>query len=423
MYKSVRGTKDILAPEIFFWQQIETKARRILSNYGYEEIRTPLIEEIGLFNRSLGASSEVVNKQMFLVKRALCKQKCEEEKPLVLRPEGTASVVRAYLENHLDKKKDFVKFFYIGAMFRAERPQKGRLRQFHHLGVEAIGSGSAYLDVELIMLAKHLLDEFGIVNYSINLNSLGCKNDKKIFASFIKESLKEKIKHFCSACQERYRINILRVLDCKNKTCQEILKGLKIKYDYLCPECLKHFNEVKEGLNALNIEYKISPLLVRGLDYYTRTVFEITHQDLGSQDAIGAGGRYDDLVEELGGPPKPAAGFALGLERLLLVIKEKTLDQRSDLIYLIALGKNAKINALKILNSLRQNNIRADSDYQDKSLKAALRRADSLKAKFVIILGDLELDRGVVQLRDMQEGTQKEINLQALIKEPLKYLC
>jgi histidyl-tRNA synthetase len=421
MYRSLRGTKDILPPEVFFWQKIEAKAREILSLYGYEEIRTPLIEEIGLFNRSLGSLSEVVNKQMFLVKRADSKDKQEEI--VVLRPEGTAGVVRAYLENNLDKKKDFVKFFYIGAMFRAERPQRGRLRQFHHLGVEAIGSGSSYLDVELIMLAEELLKNFGVDGYKININSLGCNEDKKKFALSIKKNLEGKIKDFCLDCQKRYENNPLRILDCKKRSCQDILKGIALKQDYLCRDCLLHFERVKEGLNNLNIEYKISPLLVRGLDYYTRTVFEITHPDLGSQDALGAGGRYDDLVKELGGPSKPAAGFALGLERVALVVKNKDFAKNPLRVFVIGLGEESQRQTLKILRSLRQNNISADTDYQEKSLKAALRRADALKVKFVIILGDLELKRGVLQLKDMQRGIQKEINIENLINNPKEFLC
>jgi len=421
MYKSVRGTKDIFCPEIFFWQDIEIKARKILSNYGYEEIRTPLIENIELFNRSLGSASEVVNKQMFLVKRAV--SDTEEKEHIVLRPEGTAPVVRAYLENNLDKKKDFVKFFYIGAMFRAERPQKGRLRQFHHLGVEAIGSASSYLDVELIMLAEELLINFGVEGYKININSLGCSQDKKKFALLIKKALEGKIKDLCLDCQKRYKTNILRILDCKNKNCQQILRGLNLGKDYLCKDCQLHFEEVKEGLDSLNIGYEVSPFLVRGLDYYTRTVFEITHSDLGSQDAIGAGGRYDNLIEELGGPPKPAAGFALGLERVFLVVKHKDFSLNPLQVFVIGLGKESQKQMLKILRSLRQNNISADADYQEKSLKAALRRADALKVKFVIILGDLELKKGILQLKDMQKGTQKEVGLEELINNPKEFLC
>ncbi|MCM8792157.1 MAG: histidine--tRNA ligase [Candidatus Omnitrophica bacterium] len=423
MYKSVRGTKDILPPEVFWWQDIEAKARDILTIYGYQEIRTPLIEDIGLFRRSLGTFSDVVNKQMFLVKRLSGLVSEEDKEKMVLRPEGTASVVRAYLQNRIDKTLDFVKFFYIGAMFRAERPQKGRLRQFHHLGVEAIGSYSVYLDIELIMLVQHLLEEFGVEDFTINLNSIGCNNDKNKLALFIKNTLKTKIIAFCKDCQRRYETNILRILDCKNRNCQEILKGIKIKEDYLCNECLVHFNELREGLDSLQIKYKLSPFLVRGLDYYTRTVFEITQKDLGSQDAIGAGGRYDDLVKELGGQPQGAVGFALGLERVLLAKKQKELPSQRVLIFLILLGERAKREGLKILKILRQNKICADMDYQEKSLKAALRRADSLKARFVVILGEQELDKKILQLKDMQKGLQREISIEELLRNPKSYLC
>jgi histidyl-tRNA synthetase len=422
MYKSVRGTKDILPEEVYLWQKIETLARKILANYGYQEIRTPLIEELKLFSRSLGDTSEVVNKQMFLVRRSDTDK--EDEESLVLRPEGTASVVRAYLENNLDKKYDFVKFYYLGPMFRAERPQRGRLRQFHHLGVEAIGSGSFLLDVELISLAKHLLEEFGISNFKINLNSLGCKKDKNKFSLFIKESLEKKINHFCLDCQRRYQTNVLRILDCKNEACQEILKNsILLSESFLCADCYKHFQEVQDGLKSLDIEYNLVPFLVRGLDYYTRTVFEIIHPDLGSQNALGAGGRYDDLVKELGGPDKPACGFALGLERLLLVKREKTPQEKNDLIYLVALGEKAKKQSLKIMDVLRHKNFAVDTDYQEKSLKAALRKADALKVRFVIILGDLELENSTLKLKDLKNHTQREIRMEELLNNPKDFLC
>lgn len=311
MFKAVSGTKDILPEDIYSWQEIEDKARKVFAIYGYQEIRTPLLEEEGLFNRSLGNSSEVIQKQMFKIER--------DKDTFVLRPEATASVVRAYVANNLDKKEGFIKFYYIGPMFRAERPQKGRLRQFHHLGIEAVGSLSPCLDIEIISLASRLLEELGVENFKINLNSLGCNGDKEKFAKILKIKLRPKLSGLCLNCQERFERNVFRILDCKKASCRRVVADLELKDDYLCHSCKEHFQRVKAGLDILNIRYEVLPYLVRGLDYYTRTVFEISHKGLGSQDAVGAGGRYDNLVKELGGPDTGAMGFALGLERILLV--------------------------------------------------------------------------------------------------------
>jgi len=409
MYKRVAGTKDILPEEALFWQKIEEASRHIFSIYNYKEIRPPLIEEASLFNRSLGQSSEIVQKQMFLIKN--------KEETYCLRPEGTASVVRAYLENHLDKACSFAKFYYLGPMFRLERPQKGRLRQFHHIGCEAIGSQEPDVDVEVISLAVRLLQGFSISNYTIKLNSLGCIKDKKELSSTLHKGLKNKLSKLCADCQKRFKVNTLRILDCKKEACQEVVRQLGIGDSHLCPDCLSHFNQVKKGLDSLNISYSVIPYLVRGLDYYTRTVFEIAHKDLGSQDALGAGGRYDNLVKELGGPAVGAIGFAFGVERLLLVRSSELGARSKSLVYLITLGEEARSEGLKILENLRKDNIACDTDYESKSLKGAMRKASDLSAKFVLILGEDELKKKVVTLKDMDSGEQREVPQQELLKE------
>lgn len=409
MFKAIRGAKDILPQEAHSWQEIEDIGRHIFSIYGYQQIRTPIIEEIGLFNRCLGSSSEIIQKQMFEIKR--------QAETLALRPEATASVVRSYIENNLDKRIGFSKFHYIGPMFRAERPQKGRLRQFHHIGVEAVGSLSPYLDVEVISLAHRLLAEFGVKDFEIILNSLGCRNDKKKFSDILKAKLKNKLVHLCDECKGRFNRNIFRILDCKNSACREVIKGLNLGSDYLCADCRAHFLKVTKGLDNLGIRYKVSAHLVRGLDYYTRTVFEITHKGLGSQDAIGAGGRYDNLVKELGGPDLGAIGFAFGVERLLLARGKTAEEKQINLVYLIALGAEAEGQGLKLLDTLRKNGIKADTDYVGKSLKGAMRNADSLGARFVLIIGEDELKKNVVTLKDMVSGEQKEIKRVDLIRE------
>ncbi|MDD5348100.1 MAG: histidine--tRNA ligase, partial [Candidatus Omnitrophica bacterium] len=343
MFKRVPGTRDILPDQAPVWQHIEGVSRRIFSLHNYLEIRPPLIEEATLFARSLGEGAEIVRKQMFEIRR--------DQDIYALRPEGTASVVRAYLENNLDKTLGFVKLYYAGPMFRAERPQKGRLRQFHHIGCEAIGSYGPEIDIEVICLAQALLAAYGIQGYTIALNSLGCAADKKALNSLLKERLQGPLSGLCEDCRDRFDRNVLRILDCKQEGCRRIVDGINIGHDHLCQECARHFETVKHGLDALGIAYEVMPRLVRGLDYYNRTVFEFKHPELGpQQDALGAGGRYDGLVKELGGPETGAIGFAFGVERLLLAGKSLVDDQAAGLplVYLITLGDKALQEGMKL---------------------------------------------------------------------------
>lgn len=413
MFKRVPGTKDILPDEVYCWQKIEETARNIFSFYNYSEIRPPVIEETGLFNRSLGEATEVVQKQMFLLSG--------EKDGYCLRPEGTSSIVRAYLENNLDKNFGFMKLYYIGPMFRRERPQKGRLRQFHHLGCEVIGSQDAGVDIEVVSLAHKLLAAFSIEGFQIKINSLGCANDRKELSAILHKGLKDKTGELCEDCQNRFSRNILRILDCKNEACKAVVNGLHIHDAHLCADCKAHFAQVKDGLDALKVPYKITPYLVRGLDYYTRTVFEISHSELGAQDALGAGGRYDNLVAQLGGPQAGAIGFAFGIERLLLVSRLKLELLAKNLVYTAALGEPAKKYNLKLLESLRSAGIPCDTDYEGKSLKGAMRKANDLKARYVVIIGEDELKKGIVAIKDMVSGTQKELRpeeIAAYVKNP-----
>lgn len=409
MFKKVAGTKDILAPEISWWQKIENLSRSIFSVYNYQEIRPPIIEEAAVFSRSLGEFTEIVQKQMFLIKN--------KEEIYALRPEATASIVRAYIENNLDKISALQKLYYIGAMFRLERPQKGRLRQFHHIGAEVIGSTDADIDVETVSLADSLLKAYAIDGYEIKINSLGCLNDKKELTRLLSNSLKGRLSDLCPECQERFKRNVLRILDCKNESCRRVIAKCNIRDNHLCDDCKTHFERVKQGLSDLNLNYEVMPHLVRGLDYYTRTVFEITHKSLGAQDALGAGGRYDNLVRELGGPDLGAIGFAFGVERLLLVtgLKNNRQEDRNP-VYLVTLGEQAKKEGRKILARLRQAAIACDTDYAGKSLKGAMRAAGDLGCQYVLILGDDELNKGVITLRDMGSGEQKEIKQDDLIR-------
>lgn len=413
MFKSPLGMKDILPDEAYLWQDIENKAKEIFCIYGYAPIATPILEDSRLFNRTLGSETEIVKKQMFLVKRT------HEE--YCLRPEGTAAIARAYLENNLEKKAGFTKFYYIGPMFRAERPQKGRLRQFHHIGVEAIGANSPCIDSEVISLADSILRELGIDGCKIKINSLGCLKDKSTLAKILSAALKDKIKNLCDDCRQRLGRNVFRILDCKNEACKKVVCELGLDYEtYLCGDCLGHFQAVKQNLDNINVAYTYEAALVRGLDYYTRTVFEITHSSsgLGSQDAIGAGGRYDNLISELGGPQLGAVGFALGIERMLLAINKKAqLPSQNLQVFIVTLGNKAKKEGFVLLNRLRKEGIPSEIDYEDKSLKAQMRLSNDKGVRFAGLLGENELEKKVVTLKDMKLGTQEEINIDTFIEE------
>ena len=410
-----RGTADVLPEEIPRWHNIETKARQILNCYGYREIRTSIFEETELFARSMGQTSDVVQKQML----NLAGQKTSPTDPielsgLSLRPEGTASIVRAYIQNSLDKKESLSKLFYIGPMFRGERPQKGRLRQFHQIGVEAIGpnSSSAYLDAEVIALAAALLKNFGIKDFQIRLNTLGSAEDKEKFAQYLREQLASQRSRLCEDCQQRFDRNVFRILDCKKESCKEVVTGLKIGHAHLAKESYDHFRQLKEALDFLNITYQETPTLVRGLDYYTHTVFEITSSSLGSQDALGAGGRYNNLVSHLGGSQVDAVGFALGIERILLATLENDQPRGQGInAYIIPLDQESLAGGFVILNILRNAGIQSDMSYRISSLTNQMSRANKIGVRFVIILGKNEWEKEYVTLKDMEKGSQEEISI------------
>ena len=408
--KAPRGTKDVLPSELGFWNNIEEKARRIFKIYGYGEIRTPIFEQRELFSRCLGETSDIIQKQLLNLST-------DKDKSLSLRPEATASIVRAYIEHSLHKKSKFAKLCYIGPMFRGERPQKGRLRQFHHIGAEAIGATNPFLDVEIISLAINLLMGIGIKNYTLKINNLGCFKDRKKLIGILKQSLGDRLSELCANCKDRYNRNVLRIFDCKNNKCKKVVKDLKLDNEYLCRECQDYFKEVLDGLKRLNIPYELSHYLVRGLDYYTRSVFEIVHKDLGSQDAIGAGGRYDTLVKDLGGPDLGAVGFALGLERMILVMpqKEDHIFSSAD-VYVATIGKKAQREGLKIVDVIRKSGISCDTDYEELSLKSQMRSANRIEAKLVVLLGEDEIKKKIVTLKDMTSGVQEEIKRDRLLE-------
>lgn len=399
--------------DIAKWQAIEDILRDVLHTYNYLEIRTPIFEDTELFARSMGQTSDVVQKQML----NLCSQRRDDDGHLKLsgqslRPENTASVVRSYIQQNLERTEGLSKFYYMGPMFRGERPQKGRLRQFHQVGVEAIGSQaqSPYLDAEVIALAVTILESLGIKDFTVKINSLGSAEDKENFSAWLREQIKPHLSKLGAEDQNRFERNVFRVLDSKNKDTRAVVDSLEIESAALSDESQRYFQQVLAALRSLNIHFEVDPKLVRGLDYYTHTVFEITSTALGSQDALGAGGRYNNLVKQLGGPDVGAVGFALGLERIILALPEDldVIGVTPD-VYIIALDEQSFPKAWQLLGLLRNESISCDIGYKIAPMKRQMRQADKSKAEMVIILGEDELRKGVVTVKDMQEGTQEEV--------------
>jgi len=408
-YESVRGTRDILPGEIGYWKLVEEKVREVATCFHYGEIRIPLMEHTELFSRGIGEETDVVNKEMytFLDKK---------NRSLTLRPEATASVVRAYLEHGLHITEPFQKLFYIGTMFRYEKPQKGRSRQFHQYGVEAIGSLDPTLDVDVISFAWTLMDMLGLSGLSLRLNSIGCAEDRQRYKKDLSGYFAGHIDRMCVDCQRRYASNPLRILDCKKSQCQPYIQQAPASTDYLCPDCDRHFAKVQSYLDELGLNYGIDARLIRGLDYYTRTVFELISKDLGAQDALLGGGRYDGLVQLLGGPATPGVGFAGGMERLILVLREKNeslaREKRLDL-FLAGWGEKGRLLALTLAQSLRSQGISVDLDYRGRSLRKQLGYADQIGARHLIILGEDELSSQRGRIKDMDKGEEREIVLTA----------
>lgn len=411
--KVPKGTQDILPDDASKWYYIENKIREILTKYGYQEIRTPTFEYTELFVRGIGESTDIVTKEMFTFPD-------RKGRSLTLRPEGTAPVVRAYLENKMDRSSQVVKLFYIGPMFRCEKPQAGRFRQFNQFGIEVIGTKSPVVDVEVIIAALEIYKKLGLKNLEILINSVGCKKCRAVYVQKLKEFIKDKKDFLCSECINRYKKNPLRVLDCKKDNCQKIIKTAPIITDYLCQECKQHFKEVKSYLNDLKIKYYVEPRLVRGLDYYTKTSFEIVSGELGAQNAIGGGGRYDDLVEELGGKPTPAVGFAAGIERMIIVMNQQKIERPENKGLDVFIAKVSEINteiAFKLLQKIRNAGLSVDMDYSGKSLKSQMRAANKIGVKYTIIIGEEELSKNMVILRNMKTKEQKEVKINNLINE------
>ncbi|MGA1868593.1 MAG: histidine--tRNA ligase [bacterium] len=413
MIKSVRGVYDILPDKSSMWQQIEKIIKDIFFCFGYREIRTPIFEYTDLFSKSIGDQTDIVTKEMYTFAD-------RNNNLLTLRPEGTASVVRAYIEHKLSREIWGNKLYYVGPMFRYERPQAGRARQFHQIGVESFGLENPEIDAEQIILLDTLLKAiFGEAHkghFHVDINSLGCRECRPRYQGELKNYLATIAHELCSDCQTRYKKNPLRVLDCKNKLCKDRLGDFPSMESYLCHSCREHFNSLHTLLETSKVEYQVNRKLVRGLDYYTRTTFEVLSDLLGAQNAIAGGGRYDYLVENFGGPPTPACGFALGMERLIMALSDSFSSPCLPMLfYLVFLGDRARKEAFTLLSRLRIFSSKSGSkfsiemDYGDRSFKSQMRMANKKGASFALILGDNEIEQGQILLKNMADGKQETI--------------
>jgi len=402
---SVRGFRDILPDETPKWQHIEEKIREIFFNFGIQEIRIPVLEKTELFKRGIGEATDIVEKEMYtFLDRG--------NEYLTMRPEATASVIRAYIEHHIYEKDPVAKLFTIGPMFRRERPQKGRFRQFHQINVEFLGQEDPRIDAELMSMLMYLLSEVGLDNLKLEINSLGCDKCRPAFREKVTNFLKNRAENLCEDCRRRLVTNPLRIFDCKNESCQEIISGAPVILDFICAQCREHFEKVKEYLGIFHIPFIINMKMVRGLDYYTRTAFEITTQSLGAQNAVTGGGRYDGLVQMLGGPDISGIGFAIGFDRLISMIPERETEYvNRPNIFIAALGDNAQGFAFSLCNKLRLAGIRAEMDFSNRSLKSQMKRSNKLNCSHTLIIGEKELAEGAGQLRNMGDGTQESVDI------------
>ncbi len=401
-----RGTKDLVPGESYKWQYVEDKFREVCDEFNYKETRVPTFEHTELFERGVGDTTDVVEKQMytFLDKGG---------RSVTLRPEGTASVVRSFLQNSLYADTMPAKMYYNIPCFRYEKSQKGRLREFHQFGVEVFGAKEPTIDAEVISLALTFLDRVGLKDLTVHINSIGCKECRKAYNEKLREYFRPHLSELCETCRGRFERNPLRILDCKSEICREMGKGAPVLLDYICDDCREHFEKFKTCLDNMGIKYEIDPGIVRGLDYYSKTVFEIISGDF----TVCGGGRYDGLVEELGGSPSPAIGFGLGIERLLLRLEETgvTIPQREKLdLYVAPLGEKASVYAQKLVYSLRRAGVKTETDHTGRGLRAQMKYADKLGCRYSVVLGDNEIENGEVAVKNMETGEQTQVKLDKL---------
>ena len=405
--KAPKGTKDILPQESYKWQYVEKLVRKLTALAGYREVRTPIFEHTELFLRGVGDTTDIVQKEMYTFTD-------KGNRSITLRPEGTAGVVRAFLEGGLPSNAQPTKMYYLSApVFRYEKPQSGRLREHHQFGVEVFGAPDASIDAEVIGLALTLLGELGLKGLRLNINSIGCEKCRPQYNELLKQYLREHTEELCDSCKERMDRNPLRALDCKEERCRAVVKNAPLMIDHLCGECSGHFEKLKKYLDAMGIGYAVNPFIVRGLDYYTKTVFEIISDSIGAQGTVCGGGRYDRLMKQVGGPDMPGIGFGMGIERLLLVMENEGISiEKPSLtdIFLCAHGEEAHLRTAQLVRELRAKGIKADMDHCARSMKAQFKYADKLGAKFVGVVGETELAEGTLVLKTMQTGEERSIH-------------
>lgn len=407
--RAPKGTKDILPGESYKWKIMEDIAERTVAYYGFREIRTPVFEHTNLFERSVGEDTDVVQKEMYTFED-------RAGRSLTLRPEGTAGVARAVLENGLHNGTLPLKTYYLSSCYRYEKPQSGRLREFHQFGVEVFGAAAPVADAEIISLANSIFQNMGVDKLSLQINSIGCTECRREYRTALKEYFSAREGELCELCKSRLERNPLRVLDCKEPGCKAIAETAPKILDYLCEGCKQHFEEVQMCLDTAGIEYEVNPGIVRGLDYYTRTVFEFVYTGKETQNTICGGGRYDSLIEELGGPGMPSLGFGLGLERLMDVMKNEdqgfsSMREPTSDLFFATLGSEAALRAFNLTEQLRESSFRAQTDLSSRGLKSQLKYADKIGAKFVVVIGDSELERNRAMLKNMSTGEEHEISL------------
>ncbi len=407
--KAIRGFNDILPSEIRKWQFVERIAREVFEGFGFSEIRIPVLERTELFARGIGESTDIVEKEMYTFLD-------RSGNSVTLRPEATASIARAYLEHQLYSFDPVAKLYFIGPMFRYERPQKGRYRQFYQVDAEVFGVGNPMVDAEVILMLMHFLKKVGLERLELHLNSLGCRACRPRYREDLRNFLKRKTFQLCGDCQRRLQMNPLRIFDCKVQTCQEAIVEAPRVIDFLCEDCQIHFDKVKEYLQMVGLDYILNPRMVRGLDYYTRTAFEVVSYHLGAQNAVTGGGRYDNLFKEIGGPDIPGIGFAVGMERLISLLPNERHTISRPHLFIAALSGEPQKEAYRLVNQFHLEGIWAELDYEGKSLKSQMRRANKLKARFTLILGDEEIRKGKAVLRDMDTHTQEEVFISDLIR-------
>lgn len=403
-YNAVKGVQDILPPDVYIWQAVESAAAEVFGAYGFQQLRAPIMEFTDVFVRSIGETSDIVEKEMYTFQD-------KGGRSITLRPEGTAPVVRCYVQNHLYTRPSPQKFYYSGPMFRYERPQRGRLRQFYQIGVEVFGDPGPGMDAEVLAMLGRFLERIGLGSLRFEINSIGCKACRPSYRDALKDFFTTKVESLCPDCARRLEANPLRILDCKVPACSELKKGAPLVGDYLCDGCRAHFDELRGLLELVGVSHVVNPLMVRGLDYYTRTTFEVTSEGLGAQNAVAAGGRYDGLVEEFGGPPTPAIGFAVGMERLVALLKDAPPPVPAPGVFIAIIGAEAARKALVIAEDLRAKGIWAELGASVNSLKSQMKRADRMGAAYVLFLGDDELNRGAAGWKKLADGSQGEVGI------------